>query len=77
MTNKDEEKVEEIQEEKIPKGKISLQNFAIKNNVDVLTLAGFKAHLGCELKDLRSEKELEKSYEKYLKKPAFIVDEED
>ena len=52
--------------------KISLQDYAIINNIPFMILEGFKTHLNCKLTDLQDEKELDKSYKKYLETPGFI-----
>jgi len=63
-------------EDKPVKEQISLQNYAIKNNINDITLAGFKTHLESRLEDLHIENELDKSYKKYLETPGFITKEE-
>jgi len=63
-------------EDKPVKEQISLQNYAIKNNVTDMILAGFKTHLKSRLEDLHDENELDKSYKKYLETPGFITKEE-
>jgi hypothetical protein len=66
MTSKDEKPVKKVKED------ITLQNFAIQNNISDMTLAGLKTYLQSKLQDNHDKQELTKSYKKYLGMPGFI-----
>ena len=68
MVNKEEVKEERKEVKEI----FTLQEFEIKNNIDIITLAGFEAYLNIEGLNLTSEKEFDKTYKKYLASPGFI-----
>ena len=59
------------------KVELTLQDYAINENIDPITLAGFKAYLECELLDPQDEKKLDKAYKEYLETPGFIQKEEE
>ena len=54
------------------KERITLTNYAVKNNISFMVLVGFRAYLETGLEDLHDETELDKSYKKYLATPGFI-----
>lgn len=71
MTKKNKEEKPDKKEKKDDE-LITLQNWTIKNNIPALLLTGFKMETGIGEQDLKPEKELDKLYNKYKNKSAFI-----
>lgn len=64
-------KKQEAQAQK-KEGKITLQNWQLKNNIPAMYLAGFRAEIENTDKEQEyDEKKLDKDYKKYLDKPVF------
>jgi hypothetical protein len=78
MTNEEPKKDETVEKpvNKNPKGKITLQNWAINHNISNLHLTGFKVELGMDLQDKMTDKQFCDAYKEYMNKPAFIKPKE-